>query len=374
MSAGRVGSGLFSAEQQRELSDQWRALRRLATGVAILTSPAVFIWLHRQQGWSVGWAIVLTIVAVAAFRGALDLIFHRFIRWPSLFGIDNPRLREEDVVARRRVWFWHFWAKVAYFVALVILAIYVVRVLAHGSDSTTLIGTAKDSFEWFWNHILTSSSFWTQVAILPLFFLINFAILMGPLMAMGVSQIRGFEPGDADWGVKLDDVRGQAEAKEEVRRVVNLWQSGEAFEEAGGRRERGLLFLGAPGTGKTMLAKAIATGFNSPIVTIPGSGFAQTFIGMDAVIVRWMARKAKKLARKWGGQCIVFIDEIDAVGMRRNPLGGAGGMMSPKPLLFHDLCFFGPHGALNPSEDLVLESRAWREPGLAARAPPLPRT
>ena len=109
---------------------------------------------------------------------------------------------------------------------------------------------------------------------------------MGPLLLMGITQIRGFEPGDADWGVKLDDVRGQAEAKEEVRRVVSLWQSGEAFEQAGGKRERGLLFLGAPGTGKTMLAKAIATGFNSPIVTIPGSGFAQTFMGMDVVIVR----------------------------------------------------------------------------------------
>ena len=138
---------------------------------------------------------------------------------------------------------------------------------------------------------------------------------------MGISQIQGFEPGDADWGVKLDDVRGQAEAKEEVRRVVNLWQSGEAFESAGGKRERGLLMLGAPGTGKTMLSKAIATGFNSPFVSIPGSGFAQTFIGMDAVIVRYMARKARRLARKWGGQCIVFIDEIDAVGMRRQSLG-----------------------------------------------------
>ena len=162
---------------------------------------------------------------------------------------------------------------------------------------------------------------------------------MGPLLFMGISQIRGFEPGDADWGVKLNDVRGQAEAKEEVRRVVNLWQSGEAFEKAGGRRERGLLFLGAPGTGKTMLAKAIATGFNSPIVTIPGSGFAQTFMGMDVVIVRYMARKAKKLARKWGGQCIVFIDEIDAVGMRRQSLGGGSGPDDaeaaelPRPLL-----------------------------------------
>jgi len=204
-----------------------------------------------------------------------------------------------------------------------------------------------------------------------IFFFFNFAILMGPMLMMGVSQIRGFEPGDADWGVKLDDVRGQAEAKEEVRRVVSLWQSGEAFERAGGRRERGLLFLGAPGTGKTMLAKAIATGFNSPIVTIPGSGFAQTFMGMDVVIVRFMARKAKKLARKWGGQCIVFIDEIDAVGMRRQSLGGGSpvGIMSPRPQSFHDLCFHGPNGALNPSEDLVLESRAWRERIFAERSP-----
>ncbi|HEY7019221.1 MAG TPA: AAA family ATPase, partial [Gaiellaceae bacterium] len=178
------------------------------------------------------------------------------------------------------------------------------------------------------------------------------------------------EPGDADWGVKLDDVRGQAEAKEEVRRVVSLWQSGEAFEQAGGKRERGLLFLGAPGTGKTMLAKAIATGFNSPIVTIPGSGFAQTFMGMDAVIVRWLAHKAKKLARKWGGQCIVFIDEIDAVGMRRQALGGGQpSMTGPPSMSFHDHCFFGPNGALNASEDLVLESRAWRERLFLERKP-----
>src|SRR5439155_1660572 len=153
MSTGRVGSGLFSAEQQRELNNQWRALRRLATGVAILTSPAVFIWLHKQQGWSLGWSIVATIVAVAAFRGALDLIFHRFIRWPSLFGIDNPRLREEDVVARRRVWFWRFWAKVLAFVVFLIVTIYFIRVLRYGLHGASFVGTFTDTWHWFTHHL-----------------------------------------------------------------------------------------------------------------------------------------------------------------------------------------------------------------------------
>jgi ATP-dependent Zn protease len=367
--------GTLSGEESRDLNNQWRALRRAATGVALVSSPALFIWLYKMQELALGWSIIATILCVAAFRGALDLLFHRFIEWPSLFGVDNVKLREEDVVARRRVWFWRWWAKLFYFFALIIFAIYVGRVLKYGFDGASLVGTAQDSWTWLTGKAHVNGQTLGLLFTFVLFFIFNFGILMGPMLFMGISQIRGFEPGDADWGVKLHDVRGQAEAKEEVRRVVNLWQSGEAFEKAGGRRERGLLFLGAPGTGKTMLAKAIATGFNSPIVTIPGSGFAQTFMGMDVVIVRYMARKAKKLARKWGGQCIVFIDEIDAVGMRRQSLGGgAMGTMTPRPQSFHDLCFFGPNGALNASEDLVLESRAWRERVFTARAPEVDRT
>jgi cell division protease FtsH len=199
-------------------------------------------------------------------------------------------------------------------------------------------------------------------------FLINFLILFGPLVALGIQQIKGYEPGDADWGVKLEDVRGQAEAKEEITRVVSLWQSGEEFEKAGGKRERGVLFLGPPGTGKTMLSKAIATSFNCPFVTIPGSGFAQTFIGMDAVIVRFLARKAKKLAAKWGGQCIVFIDEIDAVGMRRQSLGT--GYQPYRSDSIHDHLFYGPNGALTPDGDLLEETREWRDRLFALRAEP----
>jgi ATP-dependent Zn protease len=203
---------------------------------------------------------------------------------------------------------------------------------------------------------------------LPLLFFVNFAIFFGPFLFFAVRQIRGYEPGDASWGVKIDDVRGQAEAKEEITRVITLWQSGEEFEKAGGKRERGLLFLGAPGTGKTMISKAIATNFNCPFVTIPGSGFAGMFIGMDAITVQFLARKARKLAAKWGGQCIVFIDEIDAVGMRRQALQGGMGAMGTEPTSIHDFCFYGPHGSLTSSGDLIVESRAWREKLFAQRA------
>src|SRR5437763_4350033 len=108
-----------------------------------------------------------------------------------------------------------------------------------------------------------------------------------------------------------------------------------------------------------MLAKAIATGFNSPFVTIPGSGFAQTFIGLDSILVRYLARKAKRLARKWGGQCIVFIDEIDAVGRRRSSLGDGGAPAFQEP-------------TFERSGDLVLETRAWRERQFELRAPERP--
>ena len=365
--------GTLSSEQSRELVNQWRALRRAATLVALLSSPALFVWLYKVEDKTLSWSILATVIAIAAFRGLLDLIFNRFIEWPSLFGIDNPKLEEEDVVARRRVSFWRWWWRLAWFIFLAVLAIYVVHVLQDGIANTNFFGTFSDTWDWVKSHVHVNGQTLGLLFTFVIFFIFNFGILMGPMLFMGVSQIRGFEPGDADWGVKLKDVRGQAEAKEEVRRVVNLWQSGEKFEQAGGRRERGLLFLGAPGTGKTMLAKGIATGFNCPIVTIPGSGFAQTFIGMDVIIVRFLARKAKKLARKWGGQCIVFIDEIDAVGMRRQSLGGASaGLMQPRS--FHDLCFYGPSGALNPSEDLVLESRAWRERVFTERQPPIATT
>jgi len=355
---------LAAREENRVLSDQWRSLRRSATFVAVLSAPAAFIWLWKSQDMALGWAIVVTAVAVFAFRGLMDLIFRRFIPQPSLFALDSAQIREEDVLNRRRHWFWRFWFRLALFFVGFITIVFVAQWIFGGD--VTWWGTATSIYDGIKSG-LGNTALLSQLIILPFFFIFNFLILMGPMMMMGISQIKGFEPGDAQWGVKLEDVRGQAEAKEEVRRIVSLWQSGEAFELAGGRRERGILFHGAPGTGKTMLAKAIATGFNCPFVSIPGSGFAQTFIGVDVLIVRYMARKAKRLAAKWGGQCIVFIDEIDAVAMRRSSLGAA--MSTSTADRYDDHCFYGPYGSQSSSGDLILETRGWRERMFEQRQP-----
>src|SRR5690242_16792245 len=301
------------------LSDQWRSLSRFATAVALLTAPVAFVWFSERQGLDFRYALLLTIIEVAGFRGLIDVVFRRYIASPSLFGEESAELRAEDVVMRRRLSFWRTAWRWTWRLFVLITVVWIVLVF-FGHD-LSWSETVHDVFHGL--SIFTNTAVLGQFLVLPFFFLFNFLIFFGPMMAMGISQIRGYQPGDAEWGVKLEDVRGQAEAKEEIRRIVSLWQSGERFEQAGGKRERGLLFLGAPGTGKTMLAKAIATGFNCPFVTIPGSGFAQTFVGLDSILVRYLARKAKRLARKWGGQCIVFIDEIDAVGVRRNAPGDA---------------------------------------------------
>jgi ATP-dependent Zn protease len=365
-----VGS-LASSEDSKALARHWRRLTRVATFVAVLTSPASFAWLHVYNGWSIGWSLAVTFLVVIAFRGLVDVVFRRFIPWPSLFGEESMRAREGDVIDRRRAWFWRKRLRFAAIVLAIITIFYVVRLQkADPGEQVGWIDTATDGLGAVAG-IFGNSALWLQGVFYFFLFVGNFMLFFGPMLLMGISQIRSYEPGDADWGVQLDNVRGQAEAKEEVRQVVNLWQSGEAFEKAGGKRERGLLLLGAPGTGKTMLSKAIATNFNAPFLSVPGSGFAQTFIGMDVLVVRYLAAKAKRLARKWGGQAIVFIDEIDAVGTRRRALTASRSAAAGPPSL-HDFCFYGPMGALNPSEDLILETRAWRERLFAEREPARP--
>jgi ATP-dependent Zn protease len=339
-------------DERQALASEWRRLGRAATLVALLTCPLLFALLYHTHHWSLAGALIGTFVGVIAFRGLIDVIAHRLIPRPSLLGADQDALAQ-DATVRRRVWFWRGKFR---FLVWIGLPIAVILLLTHSS-----LGDV-------WNAFVSAAPTLLSLGFTFLiFFVMNVGILLGPLLIANLRQMKGYEPGDADWGVRLTDVRGQKEPKEEVTRVISLWQSGEEFRRAGGKPERGLLFIGQPGTGKTMLSKAIATSFNSPIVTMPGSGFAATFIGIDVLIVSLMIRKARRLARKWGGQCIIFIDEIDAVGLRRAALGN-GMVTSAETPSIHDWSFHGPMGALTSTGDLVLETREWRERLFASRA------
>src|SRR6202030_943428 len=114
-------------------------------------------------------------------------------------------------------------------------------------------------------------------------------------------------PDDANFGVNMEDVRGQKAAVTEMRRILRLIEHGRLYVKAGGKRERGVLMVGPPGTGKTMLAKGIASSMHVPIIITSGSSFQGMFLGMDALNVFMTMRAAKGRAKRWGG-CIVFID------------------------------------------------------------------
>jgi ATP-dependent Zn protease len=162
--------------------------------------------------------------------------------------------------------------------------------------------------------------------MLGIFYLLfNVVIIAGPFLLMVRVGMDVSEPGEASWQVKIEDVRGQKAAVEEMKKILHLIEQGAKYVQAGGLRERGILLVGPPGTGKTMLAKAIASTLQLPIITTSGGSFVQIFFGMDVVKVLVLSRMAKKRARKWGG-CAVFIDEFDTLGNRRGGMGGIGGM------------------------------------------------
>src|SRR4029078_5681461 len=117
-------SGLPQAEASQDLARSWKKLTRAATVVAVLTSPALYIWFTQRSDLSWWQALLATVAIVVVFRGFADLLFRRLIPAPSLFGVESRELREEDVVSRRRAWFWRFWFKIAVMFVVVITIIW----------------------------------------------------------------------------------------------------------------------------------------------------------------------------------------------------------------------------------------------------------
>ncbi len=120
-------------------------------------------------------------------------------------------------------------------------------------------------------------------------------------------------------GIRFSDVAGEDEAKENLQEIVDYLHNPEKYTEAGASMPKGILLVGPPGTGKTMLAKAVAGESNVPFFSISGSEFVEMFVGMGASKVRDLFKQAKEKA-----PCIVFIDEIDAIGQKRSG-GNMGG-------------------------------------------------
>jgi len=196
------------------------------------------------------------------------------------------------------------------------------------SDNTVLIGELMDSNVDFRAKQQEGQGFWTQLFInsFPILLLIGVWVYFMRQMqgggagrgAMSFGKSKARLLGEDQVSVTFADVAGVEEAKEEVVEVVDFLKDPSKFQRLGGKIPKGVLMVGSPGTGKTLLARAIAGEAKVPFFTISGSDFVEMFVGVGASRVRDMFEQAKKHA-----PCIIFIDEIDAVGRHRG--AGLGG-------------------------------------------------
>ena len=135
----------------------------------------------------------------------------------------------------------------------------------------------------------------------------------GNFMSFGMGKSNAKIYVKSSEGIKFSDVAGEDEAKENLSEIVDYLHDPSKYKEIGASMPKGILLVGPPGTGKTMLAKAVAGEANVPFFSISGSEFVEMFVGMGAAKVRDLFKQAKEKA-----PCIVFIDEIDAIGQRRD--------------------------------------------------------
>jgi cell division protease FtsH len=162
-----------------------------------------------------------------------------------------------------------------------------------------------------------------QIGFAVIFIVIQFAALF---WFLGRPRLYWVMPGET--GVGFDDYKGNPEVLESAKRVVLLLQGVEEFKQMGGQAVRGLLLTGDPGTGKSYLAQCMSTEAGVPFAYASAASFQAMFIGMNVLMIKRLYNKARRLAREYGG-CVVFMDEIDAIGMSRSAGGsrtmGMGG-------------------------------------------------
>ena len=168
-------------------------------------------------------------------------------------------------------------------------------------------------------HIVEDNS----TIMMILYYIIMFGVLFGFMMllskrmgggmmgGMGASKAKVYM--EKQTGITFQDVAGQDEAKESLQEIIDFLHNPDKYTEIGAKLPKGALLVGSPGTGKTLLAKAVAGEANVPFFSISGSDFEEMFVGVGASRVRDLFQQAAKVA-----PCIIFIDEIDAVGHKRN--------------------------------------------------------
>ncbi len=171
----------------------------------------------------------------------------------------------------------------------------------------------------------SSRAFAVISTILPLLLIIGFVVLMAKTIQSGGSQAMSFGKSkaklmlDSKVKVTFKDVAGIDEEKQELEEIVDFLKNGEKYIKLGAKIPKGVLLVGVPGTGKTLMAKAVAGEAGVPFFSISGSDFVEMFVGVGASRVRDLFEQAKKHQ-----PCIIFIDEIDAVGRQRGAGMGGG--------------------------------------------------
>src|SRR5436305_8713882 len=157
-----------------------------------------------------------------------------------------------------------------------------------------------------------------QIMFAVLYILIQFVALF---WFLGRPRLYWVMPGET--GVTFEDYKGNPEVLEAARRIVALIRGVDEFEKMGGSPTRGLLLTGDPGTGKSYLAQCMSTEAGVPFAYASAASFQAMFVGMNVLMIKRLYTKARRLAREYGA-CVVFMDEIDAIGMSRSASAGRG--------------------------------------------------